>query len=114
MGHTIQAQTLGPAYTHNLGHQECTRSQKAHLSFLPLAQHRLRLPASAAAPSTAQEAGAARLPPLAQKAAAARTTGALSPDIPLRLSFLLPHPKPELQGSAVMISPLPFSAPPRI
>ncbi|CAD6222616.1 unnamed protein product [Miscanthus lutarioriparius] len=65
-------------------------------------QHRLRLPTSAAAPSTAQEAGAARPPPLAQKAAAARATGALSPDIPLRLSFLLPHPKPELQGSAAM------------
>jgi hypothetical protein len=108
MGHTIQAQTLGPAHTQPSARLRSVQDLKKpmYLLFLSaLARH--RLPTSAASRSTAleaaaalspapsaQEAGAARPPSLAQKAAAARTTGALSPDIPLRFPFLLPTQNP--------------------
>jgi hypothetical protein len=115
MGQTIQAQTLGPAYTAQpRASGVYYKISKSPSIFSSSRVAPPRLPTAAAAPSTAQEAGAARPPPLAQKAAAGRTTGALSPDIPLHLWFLLPHPKPELQGSAAMVRPRPFFAPPRI
>ncbi|PWZ12884.1 Ribosome biogenesis protein NSA2, partial [Zea mays] len=51
--------------------------------------------------STSAAARPGRHPP-AQKAPVAQATGALNPDIFLRLPFLLSTPNPDLQGSAAM------------